>query len=246
MILLVSDILKDSMNLCGALAAGETPTSDEYTLLLRTANVMIDRWSSQRLLLRSTHPISFATTAAKAVYTIALAGSPTPDIVSNKPLKVYSGYMEDTSGTRYDLEVVDTSFFNSLEDQELNSGPPMHAAYDPGEAQQTNQRGTISFYPTPDAAYTCHLEVDAYLSEFTAIGDTVTFEPAYYEALIYNLAVRAFRFFRDATVPVPPEILGIATNSLTNLRTLNGVQVIAGMEFPGKMAKWDVYSDSTV
>ena len=241
MIITVADVLKDSMNLCGALAAGETPTTDEYALMLRTANVMIDRWSSQRLLLRSTHSVDFTLTINDKTYTIGLSGA---DITANKPTKVYSGYTVDLAGMRRSMEIVDQSFFNSLADADLVYGQPIYLAYNPGDAQQAAQKGTLSFYSTPDKAYTCHLEVDAYLTEFVNLTDAITFEPAYYEALIYNLAVRAFRFFRDASIPVPQEIVGIATNSLTNLRTMNSVQIIAGMEFPGKMDTWDIYSDN--
>jgi hypothetical protein len=240
MIIQVQDVLKDALALSGVIAMDETPTTSEYAVLLRVANVMIDRWSTQRLLLRSTHPTSFTINAGTPTYTIGPSGA---TVTAAKPISVRSAYIRDSSNLDTTLDIIPVETYNSLSDKTDSTGQPMYLAYDPGDAQQTTNIGTISVYYNPDKSYTLFMEVDAYLNEFVNLTDTVSFEPAYYEALIYNIAVRSFRFFRDASVPVPIEIISIANNSLNNLRTMNSVQITAGMDLPGKTSTYNIYTD---
>lgn len=241
MMVLVQDILKDALGLTGAIAIDETPTTSEYTHALRTANVMIDRWATQRLLLRSTTPISFPLVANKASYTIGASGS---DITGSKPTKVYSAFFRDQSNIDTPLDLIDITTYNNLSDKDVSAGNPMYLAYDPGEAQQSVQKGTFYVYYMPsDATNTIYAEVDCYLTEFVNLTDVVTFEPAYYEALIYNLATRLFRYYRSAATPVPLDIMMIAQNSINNLKAMNSVTMTAGMELPGKVGKYNIYTD---
>jgi len=94
MVLTVQNIITDAMGLIGAVAADETPTTSENTLALRVANTMIDRWSSQRLLLRSSTTLDFTLVANKAEYTIGASGA---DIAGGKPIRLISAYYTDSS-----------------------------------------------------------------------------------------------------------------------------------------------------
>jgi len=240
MIVGVSNIITDAMSLIGATAIDETPTSSELALGLRTLNMMVDRWSTQRLMLRSTTPISFPLVAGQAVYTIGLSGA---QITAAKPLKLYSAFYRDSSSVDQPIDIIDVSDYNAMPDKSISTGPPEYVAYDPGAAQQTSNVGTLSLYLTPDQAYTLFLETDAYLTEFVAVTDTVTFEPAYYEALVYNLAERLFRHFHRSEEQIPADILRIANASMNNLKTLNAVQIVAGLDLPGKISTFNIYSD---
>lgn len=242
MILQVKDLLIDAMGLCGVTEIDETPSSTEMAVLLRTANVMIDRWSSQRLLLRSTTPITVPITAGKQNYTIGLSGC---DVTHSKPIKIYSAYVRDSGGLDTPVDVIDIETYNNLVDKTLANGPITWVAYDPGLSQQTVQKGTVYVYGVPDTTYTLYLEADTYLTEFVNHTDTLSFEPAYYEALIYNLAIRVFRRYNQATVMIPMDVTEIARESLNNLRTMNNQTVIAGLDVPGKVGSWNVYTDGT-
>ena len=243
MVLTVQNIIDDAFGLCNIIAPGEGATAAEYTQAIRTANVMIDRWASQRLLLRSSTGINLTLTANKSAYTIGPVGA---DFISPKPLTIQSAYYTDSGGTDYPVEVIPIEQYNNLTDKSQSSGPVLYLTYDPGSAQQTTNVGTIQTYYTPDQAYALHLEADLYLTEFVNLSDTVTFEPAYYEALIYNLGVRLFRYYRDANIQVPTDMMMIAQNSINNLKTLNSQTVIAGMDIPGKVSSYNIYSDATV
>jgi len=240
-ILLVQDIIKDALGLVGAIAIDETPTASEYTQAIRTANVMIDRWASQRLLLRSTSTLTIPLVVNKLSYTIGPVGA---DITSAKPISLYSGYVRDAGNNDRLVDVIDLNNYNNLEDKASSSGNVDYVAYDPGETQQAVGKGTVYVYHPPSTADTLYLEVDNYLTEFVNLGDTVTFEPAYYEALVYNLAVRLFRYYRDANIQVPQDIMMIAQNSINNLKAMNSVTMIAACDLPGKSARYNIMTDT--
>jgi hypothetical protein len=181
--------------------------------------------------------------AGKSSYTVGPVGC---DVTAPKPIKLYSAYYRDSGSNDYPVEVIDITQYNNLIDKNVSAGAPEYVAYDAGDAQQTVGKGTCYVYITPDQVYTLNIEVDNYLTEFVNLTDIVTFEPAYYEALIYNLAVRLFRFYRDASIPVPADILMIAQNSINNLKAMNGTILTATMELPGKQGSYNIYNDSSV
>lgn len=240
MILTVADILKDAMGLCNAIEIDETPSSTEMAVALRAANVMIDSWSTRKLMLRSDSKVLFTLSAGKAKYTIGPSGC---DITFAKPVRVESGYVTDNQ-LDYPLEVISTGLYDAQSDKNVSTSRPIYVAYDPVSTQQTSKVGELFFYYSPDKGYPCRLKVYTYLTEFTGYTEVVSFEPAYYEALIYNLAVRLFRRYSDDKTPIPPDIAAIAEDSLRNLRAMNSTQYIAGMDLPGKVSSFNIYTDT--
>lgn len=239
--LLVSDILSDALSLAGATAIDEPATASEQQLALRTVNVMLDKWSANRLLLRSTTELEFTTTANKSSYTVAASGA---DITAPKPLRVLTGYYRQNN-VDTPVEIITIEEYDNLTDKSVATGPPTYIAYDPGAAQQSVQTGTFYIYLTSDQPYLIHLETDSYLTEFASVTDTVSFAPAYYEAIIYNLAVRLFRHFHPSKAGIPADIVGLANSSLNTLRALNAVRIQASVDYPGKPAgAYDIYADT--
>jgi len=240
MTLTVAEVIKDARGLIHVIAIDEAPTVSEYNQALRTANVMMGRWATQRLILRSTTELSFQLVAGTSSYTVAPSGAA---ITAAKPVNITSGYITDAANLDTPIEVIDMVTYNNLFDKNVSPGKPRYVAYEPGVSQQIVSTGTIYVYYKPDTSYTLNLSVDSFLTEFTATTDVINFEPTYYEALIYNLAVRLFRYYRDATIPVPADILEIAKNSLNNLKTMNNVPTYAGCDIPTNSGKYNIYTD---
>ena len=240
MIMTVQDLLTDALGLINTTAADETPSTSDLNVAMRAANVMIDRWSSQQLMLRSTDEITFTCIAGQAEYTIGPSGA---DITKPKPLSVQHGFLTD-SDIDYPLDVISRELYDSYQDKNVSQSRPDAIAYDPMDAQQTVPQGTFYLYYTPDKAYPVTLQVFSYLTEFVNLSDNVNFEPAYYEALIYNIAVRVFRRFHAATVVIPPDIEKIAHESLSNIKALNSTRILAGCDLPGaRVTVYNVYTD---
>lgn len=240
MILQVQDILKDAMGLIGVIEIDETPSASDMSLALRVCNMMLDRWSSQRLMLRSETEITFTLTGGKAEYTIGPVGC---DITTPRILSVQSGYVTDAQ-TDHPIEIITRTLYDTMEDKNVSTSRPIYVAFEAGAAQQAVPKGTLFFYYTPDKNYPVLLQCDTYLNEFVNFTDTVTFEPAYYECIVYNLAVRLFRFYNTAKMQIPPDIVMIANNSLSNIKTLNNSPIIAAIEVPGKMTRYNIYTDN--
>ena len=240
MLVTVSDFLKDAMGLCNATEIDETPSSSEMAIALRAANMMLGRWATQNLLVRAGTTITFPTVASKADYTIGASAS---DITASKPLRISSGFVRD-SNIDYPIEVITREMYNNLGDKSLGTARPQYVTYDPGTAQQAVQKGTLSLYNSPDKVYSVTLEGSTYFTEFVNMTDTVTFEPAYYEALVYGLAVRLFRRYTDDKTPVPSDLAAVAHEALKSLKNLNAERIPAMMDLPGLSGAYNVLTDS--
>ncbi len=236
----VGDLFKDALGLCNATEIDETPASTDMAVAKRMANIMLGAWSAQHLLLRAAQELTIPLVAGDPTYTIGLSGA---DVTAVKPLKVESGYIIDSS-MNYPLEVWPGEAFDGLQDQAITTTRPFYVTYDPGSPQQAAQKGTARFYPKPDKVYSARLQCQICLTEFVNFTDTVTFEPVYYEPLLYNLAVRLFRRYANDQTPVPMDLVVIARDSLNTLKTLNAEQVRATLDLPGRPGAYDGYSDS--
>lgn len=111
---------------------------------------------------------------------------------------------------------------------------------------QNSNYGTAYLYYIPDSSYTMFLSSDKYLKEFSTPTDTVTLEPMYYEAMIYNLAPRLWRHYKKPADQVPADILRIGRESMACIENTNSKQVIAGMEMPGQVSSFNIYSGDYV
>lgn len=234
----VISILNDALSLVGANAADEPATNSDLQLALRVVNVMLDRWSALRLLLRSTQTLTWNTTPGKRVYSIAASGA---DITAPKPLEVMSGYYVQNGGDT-SVEIITREQYDNLSDITASSGAPVYLMYDPGSAQQAVHTGMVYVYYVPDQAYTMNIEVDGILTEFVNVGDVVTFEASYFEPIIYNLAARLWRHFHTKD-PIPEDIAALAVSGLDSLRAMNAVRMQAGCDLPGRPGMYNIYTD---
>lgn len=233
----VKDVIKEILGLCGAIEIDETPTDSDMQLGMRRLNIMLDSWSSKRLLLRSQTQISFTIAPPKYVYTIG----PTGDIVSAKPINIRGAYTRDGSGVDYPINIISTQELDSMNDKSFAVARPESLNYNPGKAQGATL-GTFTFYCIPDQSYTAYVECDIYLTEFSALTDIVTFEPMYYEALVYNGAKRLWRNYHVST-PVPADIDQIANESLKSISVVNYEKIMANLDVPGsKSANFNIYT----
>ena len=230
------------MSLIGATAVDETPTTSELNLAMRVANMMIDRWSSMPNMLRSTDTLSFTATAAKPTYTIGPYGA---DINTEKPIRVFSAYVQDQSKVDYSLDIVDKSVYDQLQDKDISTGRPTMFIYDPQGTTQYTSYGTITLYYTPDQTYTVYFDCTRDVTEFEDLDDTIEFEPIYYEALKYGLAVRLFRHYHAVTIPIPTDLLKMENDTIRTLYSMNNKSIISASDFTRAGGKYNVYTDQS-
>ncbi len=252
MILQVQDIIKEAMGVIGETSIDETPTASEMNMCLRVLNMMIGRLSANRLILRSTVTDSLLLTPGVCHYVMSsqvitgLTGYGYFPTSVGKPIKIISAFIRDNNGIDTPVNIIEKQEYDSYIDKSFSSARPYSLNYDPGVTQQVSHYGVLSLYPIPDNTlpYTLFIESDKYLTSLVNLTDTVTFEDAYYEFLVYNLAVRLFRRFNDDSKIMPVDIISIAKSSRETIETMNAVQVTSSMDIPGNVVTYNIFNDT--
>jgi hypothetical protein len=161
---------------------------------------------------------------------------------------VTDAFVRDAGGTDTPLEILAQGEYDRLPDKTVSTGRPMAMFFDPGPAQAASAAGVISLYPAPDSStqYTLYLGEQKPLAEFGRPSDAVTFQPAYYEALEYNLALRLWRQYHEDARPIPADIVTLARDSLKVIETMSSRTPTATIETPGKRRGYSVLTGSGV
>jgi hypothetical protein len=226
----IYDLIKTALQEIGALAADETPSGSDTQLALKTLNMMLGAWSADNLRVRATVQENFPLVADTRSYTIGSTGV----FATVKPLKILGAFVRDSSNNDSGLNIIGEDLYNSFTDKMISSGAPEDLYYDPGLTQQTAHLGTIFLSPIPSAADTLFIESQKVLTSISSVGATATFEPPYFEALAYNLAIRLWRKFHEGNEPIPMDTLRMASDSLLVIERMNSVTPIAGISIPGQ------------
>ena len=180
----VSDIFDEVLSIIGVQRMNETADIMHYNTVKRTCNFMMDSWSGSTMMVRAALLENFPVTAGVSSYTIGSGAT----FNTAKPVEIVNAYIRDSYGVDYDLEIINKDRLDALPDKSYVSSRPIALNYDPGQSQQSSQKGTITLYYTPDADYTVYLESFKYLTEFVNLTDIVTFEPAYFKCIVWNCA----------------------------------------------------------
>jgi hypothetical protein len=232
----ILDLIKAALQEIGALAADETPNGSDTQLALKTLNLMLGAWSADNLRVRATVQENFALVAGTRSYTIGSTGV----FATVKPLKILGAFVRDSNNNDSGLNVIEKDLYNSFTDKLISSGTPEDLYFDPGLTQQTAQLGTIYLSPIPNAADTLYIESQKILTSISSVGAAVTFEPPYYEAILYNLAVRLYRKFHEHSAQIPTDTLRMAADTLAVVERMNSVTPIAGMNMPTQTGGWNI------
>ena len=170
-------LIKAAMRAIGALASGETPTTDEYADALESMKFMFRHWSSKNIRLYYTKQDTLTITGASS-YTIGSGG----DCDTVRPVSIRGGYYGDAGGVSYPIMMIDEAKYRAINYKSL-TGPSYYAWYNP-------EFPLGKLYPWPLASGTLYLDSLKPLSDPAAITSDVEFPPEYDEAIKWNLALR--------------------------------------------------------
>ena len=97
----------------------------------------------------------------------------------------------------------------------------------------------LSFWCVPNEAVNVSLYMWTQLTQFADLVTDYTFPPGYFEAIIYNLAVRmAPEFGRQ----MQPDVIGLAVAALSRIKTINlpklDLRVDAALNAKGRHYNW--------
>jgi len=189
-------IINSAMKKMGILARSESPNADESTDAMQSLNWMLDSWSIRGIVARARLNATYTLTGGTRSYQI---GPTATNFVQIRPIQIATASVIYPGGSQLEIPLdVETSLeqYQAFGDRLYLQGLPSHLFYDP---QFPN--GLMYIYPIPDQAYS--IEIDSYvaLQEVTTLSSVFNLEPAYFEAIVYNLAAR---MAPDYGIVLPP------------------------------------------
>lgn len=173
------DIIKRSLRLIGALAQGESPTTDQVTEAAVALNGLVKAWQADGMPLW----------AIKERQMVLIAGTNSYTINTPKPLKVLQAwYRNTTSNVDVPMRVITKDEYNRLGNK-TTLGTPVQIYYEP-----RRDDGVLHVFPTPSAtdasAVSIYIVYQAPFEDFDIATDTPDFPQEWYDAVTYGLACR--------------------------------------------------------
>lgn len=176
------DVNSAALRLCGALAQGQTATTEDLSNCTLALNVMLKFWITQGYKAWLYRTITFAAVAGKASYTIGPAGA---DVTTDRPVRIPQGYTIDANNNKLPIIIVPRQQFELLTPS-TQPGPTNTGYYDP-------QLGAGVFYPWPiptDTSRSFVLLEQRPINDISASSGTDTFDipQEWYMAIKWGLA----------------------------------------------------------
>jgi len=173
------DIIKRALRLIGALAQGESPTTDQVTEAAVALNGLVKAWEADGMPLWAIKERTITLQANTNTYTLN-----TP-----KPLKVIQAwYRNTTSNVDVPMRVITRDEYNRLGNK-YSAGTPIQVYYEP-----RRDDGVLHVFPTPSATdaanVSIHIVYQAPFDDFDQSTDTPDFPQEWYDAVTYGLATR--------------------------------------------------------
>lgn len=197
-----------AMRLIGALAVGETPTSDEANTGFEMLNDILEGWSLENLAVWGAADQTFNTVQGQAVYTIGPGGN----FDTVRPVAIFGGFC-NFGGVDFEIQVIDQAAYNriALKSQQQ---PIIEQMLYVNEAPL----GLLTFYPTPSTNIPVTLSIGRILTQIPTLTTPLVYPPGYSRALRYALAVMIAPEFG---IEPSPTIIGIARQSLGAIKVAN-------------------------
>jgi len=177
-------LIKDSLELIGAIAPDEAMTGSELASASRALNMMLKTWQTDGLQLWLRRTQSVTLVAAQSTYTMGATG----DVVMDRPLRILKIMRKDTSDNEVEVFKLTQDEYKE-QTPKTTSGVPVNYYYDP---QLTN--GSLYIWPSPgtaDAAeYTLEVLYHKPTDDMDNATDDFEFPQEWFETIKYGLAIR--------------------------------------------------------
>jgi hypothetical protein len=224
--------ITDALDLLGANDVSETPDSATQSRDLRTLNMMLDAWNTERLIPYAMTQFSGTLVPGQQSYVIgALADFNT----TLRPPKISNGEAWlRVNGVDQELQSDSVEEWAAIP-VKTNTGIPSDILYTADKIT-----ATIQFYPVPDQAWAFLLWQRTLLAQIQDVGTIYYLPPGYAEAITNHLAIR---LAPKHGKPVPPEVELVATNAKAAIKRLNKApqKMVADTSTLGP-GRYDIYT----
>lgn len=178
-----NQIIEAALRKLGVLAQGQTPSTEDYTNAAIALNMLVAEFRALGMPLWKRTQYSFSPTANTSSYNIGSGQT----LSTAYPLKMLEAWRQDSStSSKIPMTILANSDFNLLPSN--SSDTPIQLTYQP----KINY-GVLKLWPTPDSNSTnstIYLVYQAPSEYFSASTDTMDFPEEWYNAVVYELAVR--------------------------------------------------------
>jgi len=201
----VSELIKAALRKTGAIASGETPTSEEMADALLALRIMLRQWSGKTMMIFKSEVVTHTLDGSQS-YTIGSGA----DISTTRPVQITSAYV-NTNGLDLPVRIVDKDRYGEFARKDQGGEWPSYLWYNPGYSQ-----GTI--YLTPPGGGTLTLNCLIPLTDPTTLTEGVVLPGQYDGAIVWNLACDMMpEYGREPT----PYMLGKAEQAKDEIISLN-------------------------
>jgi hypothetical protein len=175
----VSELVKSSLRLIGAIATGETPSADELSDGIFSLNDMLEHWSNEGILVNTIQRETFPFVVGQSRYSIGDLG----DFNTVRPMRIEKA-MVKRNGTELPIEVITESEFYALRSKNTESTLPRYIL-----RENKFPLDFLNFYPVPSEPNELVLYSQKPFARYTLGSDVINLPPGYTRAIRYNLAV---------------------------------------------------------
>lgn len=208
----VGDLIAGSLRLIGALSSSEVPAGQEQHDAFNALSDMLDRWSTNGLVVFDKIIEPFTLVAGQQSYTIGTGG----DFDTVRPQKILNAGIQFAGispATELPVNIINLDQWSEIIVKDIQSTLPI-ALY----LEDSFPLAVINLWPVPSAANILNLYSWKPLTPFASASTVISLPPGFAEALRYNLAVRLAPEYGKTP---REDIVQIAMDSLADLKRMN-------------------------
>lgn len=212
------DLIRAAMRLIQVSAVDVDLTASELQDGLESLNRMLDSWSLDELMLYEVKRETFALIENQNPYSIGLGA--TWNTV--RPTKIVQAYLTLTNGplpVDYPMQVINFDDYNDIRLKTLSTNFPSYIYYQPsfpiGECFIYPLYAANGPYTSPGTITLTSWKPLPIIADPTAY---IELPPGYWEAIVFNLAIRLAEEYQ---FEIRPTTVAIGTNALIRLKRMN-------------------------
>ena len=228
------DLIRRSMGLINAVAAGEIPSDADLNDGLITLNEMIDSWNLQSLAVYATANEQWDLVPGKATYQWGV-GASLPDFTTARPVEI-NNVTCVRNGFTTPVLIINQVEYDSISLKSTSQPLVERLLY-----VNDYPLGLVTLYPVPSEVVTLSIDSLNALTGPVSLQTVLAFPPGYLRALRYNLAVELWPEYTNTTTDMA-SIKKIAADSFGEIKKSNMVQPVTTFEsIPGVQTgrDWD-------
>ncbi len=225
------DLIRRSMYLINAVAAGESISAQDANDALLTLNEMIDSWSTETLAVYGSANDEFTIVPGKQVYTYGIGG----DFNVQRPIWLEDAYFV-RQGVTTPVKIITVDEFNGITIKS-QSQPLVERIF----FSNSYPLATVSMWPIPSEANIIGFTTNRVLTNISSLTDLISLPPGYLRALRHCLAVELWPEYSNPTTDIN-SIRAVAIKAKANIKSANASDVVSSFEDVPKVEagrSWD-------